>query len=621
MCITGCKRLLGALCCSVLFLGLLACGTALRDPANGSSRTDVAIDMVVPGLAAPDEVAAAVGRSCSALLQVHEGHEYVTSLAQNVYQSPMNMRAATYAPGDTGSKQFANAAFAGYSFNMAGYDGGAYLKFTWLEPPAAANAWIALSNWQRNRWDWYRMTNASHFDIAEPGFARYAKPTGDPQEGLVLAVVLILGDQPCRLLRLQAGDYQPQWIHSWGQDTEQTFTSICTDPDGNSYYTGTAELPGPPTGTYGVPLVMLDLDGYMLWNAVWQGPESYIGAAITRSSGGDVLICGTDGKPGDLASKLLLLKVSSLGEVTWAKTWNSAGGIKAHAIAVDSDGKPVVVGSLGNKAIVLKFNTDGSIFWQKTWGGTGSDEAVSVAVDTNGDVVFTGMTSPYGGGEDVCLVRLTMGGNLVWSRVWDCGGTEHGNSVALDSAGTSYIAGLCDVPSINSALLLSYSSSGALQIHRGFNAGGLTEANGVALTSDGVYLTGVHAGTGHALCHILLEKYDLTGMWQFARLFGTLQTGVFYGNGIAADSAGLLHIGGTLVPNAENGWAGNEWFDALESTESNTGPGTELQDSGILANATGTMSDVTGMLLPNFGVEDTQHLFSSGNGLMMIYTP
>lgn len=149
-----------------------------------------------------------------------------------------------------------------------------------------------------------------------------------------------------------------------------------------------------------------------------------------------------------------------------------SGSEKGSAIAVDSSGNayiaglttstnfPVVgggfqTGSAGDRdAFVTKLNAAGSLVYSTYLGGSGFDQANSIAVDSSGNAYVAGLTASTdfptasafqalsGGGDDAFVTKLNASGTgLIYSTYVGGSGDDEANGIAIDGAENAYIAG------------------------------------------------------------------------------------------------------------------------------------------------------------------------------------
>ena len=310
-----------------------------------------------------------------------------------------------------------------------------------------------------------------------------------------------------------------------------------------------------------------------------------------------------------------LAKYDSNGALLWVK---QAGGISndhGHSVALDSAGNSYVTGRFlrtatfgesgqsigevslnsagGDDIYLAKYNGNGALLWVKQAGGSADNVGTSVALDSAGNSYITGYsrgTATFGesgqgigevslnsaGDNDIYLAKYNSNGALLWVKQAGGSANSVGTSVALDSAGNSYVTGYfwgtatfgesgqgIGEVSLNSAgssdiYLAKYNSDGALLWVK--QAGGNNQAlgNSVALDSAGnSYITGYFVGTatfgesGQGIGEVSLNsagyfdvylaKYDSNGALLWVKQAG--DNGVS-GSSVAIDSNGNAYLTG-----------------------------------------------------------------------------
>ncbi|MCC9655500.1 Ig-like domain-containing protein [Rhodopirellula halodulae] len=231
---------------------------------------------------------------------------------------------------------------------------------------------------------------------------------------------------------------------SFGGDT----SDIALDPDGNLLLTGsyarTVDI-DPSPGTFFLPDAGSTGNGnsfYLKLNPnlefVWAKSIEQVGGtfqvgdrgtAIATDSSGNVYALGEyranfdfDFGPGtfqlstssDTNPDIYLLKLTSMGDFVWAKSWGSTEFDVGHALAVDNNDNIVVAGVFGGTNVggttasadfdpgpgtdiqtsvgvydmfVSKFDSDGTFQWARTAGSTANESAGTIATDSLGNIV------------------------------------------------------------------------------------------------------------------------------------------------------------------------------------------------------------------------------------------
>ena len=167
-----------------------------------------------------------------------------------------------------------------------------------------------------------------------------------------------------------------------------------------------------------------------------------------------------------------VVKLNPTGTALLYATYiGGSGDDRAAAIAVDSSGQAYVTGSTASPnfplllpvrttlggaktAFVLKLNATGNQLVYSTYlGGSNYDIGTAIAVDAAGSAyvagdtlstnfpVLGGVQAASGGGADVFVSKLTAAGALSYSTYLGGAANEHAGGIAVDSSGAAYVAG------------------------------------------------------------------------------------------------------------------------------------------------------------------------------------
>ena len=149
-----------------------------------------------------------------------------------------------------------------------------------------------------------------------------------------------------------------------------------------------------------------------------------------------------------------IIKLNSVGEIQWQKTFGGTGNDYLFDIQKTIDGGFITIGSTtsndGDVSInkgngdcwVVKFNETGIIQWEKTFGGTGNDEANMIKQTNDGNYIFIGYTNSLdgdiifsNGGYDFWIVKIDEIGNILWQKTLGGADEDFGNSIQQTSDG------------------------------------------------------------------------------------------------------------------------------------------------------------------------------------------
>jgi hypothetical protein len=123
---------------------------------------------------------------------------------------------------------------------------------------------------------------------------------------------------------------------------------------------------------------------------------------------------------------LFLIKTDANGNIIWAKTYGGTSYDEAYSVQQTSDGGYILAGltssfGAGSDVFLIKTDANGNISWAKTFGGTSYDYAYSVQQTSDGGYIMAGGTSSFGAGGDILLIKTDANGNIIWAKTY--GGT------------------------------------------------------------------------------------------------------------------------------------------------------------------------------------------------------
>jgi hypothetical protein len=292
-------------------------------------------------------------------------------------------------------------------------------------------------------------------------------------------------------------------------------------------------------------------DGAMLWVERFGGADSddATGIAFDRTSGQVVLAANFGGTTHvgqtTLASAgeidLLLARLDATGAVRWAKAFGGKGVELAGPLALGPRGEIVVAGEFdgasnlggaslaavaGRDIFVAAYAAGGEPLWSRRFGEQGLNRAEALAIASDGAIVLGGSfteridfgTGPMAatGRADGYLVKLSKGGDAIWSRHFGGVSTTHLRSSSAAFPSDSTVTAVIAAAKGEVACLGSFSGEGEVQ--------------GARVTSDG------------PMGDIVLVGYSGRGdLRAFTRLGGGGTNG---GRAMAQDPSGALLLAG-----------------------------------------------------------------------------
>ena len=271
----------------------------------------------------------------------------------------------------------------------------------------------------------------------------------------------------------QFGD--PDNEQLWGLDINPATNEIAI----GGYFQGNIDLGGGAilgAGSNDGFVAKLDSSGNHVWSQTYGDSEDQRVYDVGFDPNGDVIVAGRhigsiDFGAGALTSAgardIFVAKLGGAnGAVVWANQYGDGDDQLAWAIDVDASGNIAVAGynwgavdfgggavtsNGGQDAVVAMLDGMGNHLWSLGWGGPANQEAEDIHVDGLGRVIVTGQAQgdvDFGGGLltgngqiDAYLVKLTAGGDHLWSYLFGGPGIEIGNGVTTNMAHEIYFVG------------------------------------------------------------------------------------------------------------------------------------------------------------------------------------
>lgn len=186
------------------------------------------------------------------------------------------------------------------------------------------------------------------------------------------------------------------WQRIWGGPTRDAASAVAVGPDGSVYVAGQSES---FSAVYEITLLKFAPDGTLVFQELWSRGVNDFAQGIAVSGDGSVYVAGI--RSG--GSESTLLKFAADGTLLWQRLFNEIGTDAVRGVAVLADGSVFLAGwtdSFGaglQDELVLKVSALGDLVWAKTWGGPSSEEAHGIAAK-GASVEVAGLTwsaGPY----------------------------------------------------------------------------------------------------------------------------------------------------------------------------------------------------------------------------------
>ncbi|MDX2172109.1 MAG: T9SS type A sorting domain-containing protein [Bacteroidota bacterium] len=157
------------------------------------------------------------------------------------------------------------------------------------------------------------------------------------------------------------------------------------------------------------------------------------------------IVAGSTSSYGAGNSDVYLVKLDSMGQILWSKTFGGFLNDVGKSVIQLADSGYVVAGFTssygagGYDAYIIRTDKLGTLIWQRTFGGTDWDFANDLVYSPDGDIMVVGNTSSFGSGKkDGFVLKYDFLGNIVFQKYY--GGAEDDELKSIIRTNDNFIA-------------------------------------------------------------------------------------------------------------------------------------------------------------------------------------
>ncbi len=312
-----------------------------------------------------------------------------------------------------------------------------------------------------------------------------------------------------------------EWTKTFGGSYGDEGQGVQQTNDGGYIVAGNTGSFG--MGMFDVLVLKLNSQGNLDWAKTFGGSYYDEVYSIQQTNDGGYILAGNTSSFGAGSRDVLVLKLlNSQGNVDWAKTIGWSGWDVARSIRQTSDGGYIVAGwtnsfgAGGYDVLVLKLSSQGNLDWAKTFGGSSSELGYSVQQTNDGGYILAGYTNSFGVGDyDFLVFKLNSQGNLDWAKTFGGSGTDLGFSVQQTNDGGYILAGYTNSfgAGVYNVLVLKLSSQGNLDWAKTFGGSSSELGYSVQQTNDGGYIVVGRSSSFIPSAACLVLKLDADGSY------------------------------------------------------------------------------------------------------------
>lgn len=169
-------------------------------------------------------------------------------------------------------------------------------------------------------------------------------------------------------------------------------------------------------------ILKTDSMGVALWQKTFGGINIDKAYSIKQTLDSGLIVAGFTNSFGLGGYDMYVIKTNNNGETIWTKNYGGSDWEFAYSIEQTSDEGYIIAGGTygfgkGNEDMYLvKINSIGDTLWTKTYGGEMDDEAKSVKQTNDGGYILTGFTKSMGDSlGDIFTVKTDANGDTLWT--------------------------------------------------------------------------------------------------------------------------------------------------------------------------------------------------------------
>ena len=346
---------------------------------------------------------------------------------------------------------------------------------------------------------------------------------------------------------LFAGAPDTLWTRTYGGALEDRGYSVQQTNDGGFIIVGTTKSFG--AGEADVYLIRTNSGGDTLWTRTYGGVDNDFARSVQQTSDGGFVISGWTSNFGAAGTDVYLIKINSIGDTVWTKTYDRAANDYGYSVQQLSDEGFIVSGFTSAEDDVYLIRTDhnGDTLWTKTYGESYREFGRSVQVTNDGGFIIAGSTSSISALDsiDVYIVRTNSNGDTLWTKTFGGDSSESGHSIQQTNDSGFIIAGskIDTMFFIGDVYVIRTNSNGDTLWTKTY--GGTYSEGGYSVqqTSDGGFIiAGFTYSFGAGSEDVYVIRTNSSGDTVWTRTYGG--TGHDYGNSVQQTKDGGFVIAG-----------------------------------------------------------------------------
>jgi len=249
----------------------------------------------------------------------------------------------------------------------------------------------------------------------------------------VILAILVLG------LNLNA-----QWAKTYGGSEDDYPNSILQTSDGGYIIFGSTESFGFSNRYSDIWILKLNSLGDIEWQKTYGDHWGNPAYSIQKTTdGGYIFACHMPA-----TSDFAFIKLSSNGDIEWKNIYGDNSVNRSYSFQQTVDGGYIVASTDWSSDLqmcdvsVLKLFFDGTVEWSKTYAGSGDERLFSIQQTFDGGYIVASYTNSYGAGSsDIWILKLASDGNIEWEKTYGGSQDEEASFIQQTIDGGYIVAG------------------------------------------------------------------------------------------------------------------------------------------------------------------------------------
>ncbi len=220
------------------------------------------------------------------------------------------------------------------------------------------------------------------------------------------------------------------WAKAYGGSDIDVAKVIFETSDGKYIVAGNTTSFG--EGSFDFLVLKLDTDGTVLWSKTYGQSDYEDLSSMVKLSGDGYVMLGYQLSFSSNDGNIVVVKLDSDGDILWSKLYGGNDEDRCYSIVETSDGGYTITGytsSFGagyKDVLVMKLTSSGNVSWAKTYGNADNEGGNSIFQTSDGGYLITGYTTLSNRGEDFFILKLDSNGNVVVKKAFGESANDRG---------------------------------------------------------------------------------------------------------------------------------------------------------------------------------------------------